>query len=260
LEVKLVPEPNKPTAQLLVEILDEGPKGTIDEIGVTGNKKNTREEILKYLGLEVGMKLSYDLISKTEDSLWRSARFLNYEVTPEVIHPREPKLKLNIHLREYEPAPPLFKDFSPVEKTLLKLQNVLSNLPSGQNDIVLSAHSREYGVLLQMFLSPQKGILLVAKKNNPAVQESILGAAVLAPEKVILFSPRQQRKLVLPAIPGHLQATLSILPDPNPKDEKLFAMSVGAGGGSEKYEQPFQLQTKVAPVFFLHMAHDKRYT
>ena len=45
-EVDVVPDRESGTAELLVEILDEGPKGIIDAIDVTGNEKNTREEIL----------------------------------------------------------------------------------------------------------------------------------------------------------------------------------------------------------------------
>ena len=257
LEVKVITEPNNATAQLLVQILDEGPKGTIGVIEVTKSGKNTREEILKYLELEVGMEISRDLITKTEYLLWRSARFLDYKVAPALIDPRAPKLRVKIDLTEYEPAPPLFKDkdFSPVEKTLLKLQDFLSNLPSGQEDAVISFHSKEFGSLLQMIVSPQKGVLFVAKNTEPAAKQTILGAALLAPQKLALFSPSRQRKLIGPATPGQIEVCLSVLPNPNPKDEKLFGFYPAVGYHSKESDQPFRLNIRLAPVAFIYTAH-----
>lgn len=260
LEVKVIPEPNNATAQLLVQILDEGPKGTIGVIEVTGNVKNTREEILKYLGLEVGMEISRDLITKTEYLLWRSARFLDYKVTPGRIDPRTPKLKLSIYLTEYEPAPSLFKDkdFSPAEKTLLKLADFLSGWPSGQDDLVISGHSKVYGTdMLQAVISPQKGMLFMVKETDPAFQGPVRAAAVFSPDKVALFSPPRQRKLVFPRGPGYMEACLFLLPnrDPESKFEKPFRIGLTGGVQSEKSRQPWRVYARIAPVASVDMAH-----
>ena len=48
LQVRIVPgivEKNKGTADLVVEILSEGPKNVIEDINVIGTKKHSREEI-----------------------------------------------------------------------------------------------------------------------------------------------------------------------------------------------------------------------
>ncbi len=255
LEVKIVPEPNKESAELLVEILDEGPKGTIGEIEIAGNNKNTREQILKYLGLEVGMEFNRSLITKTEYSLWRSGRFLNYTVSPDVISPREPRLKLHIDLKEYEAAPPLFKELSPVEKTLLKLQEHLSNLPYGEEEAVISFHSMEFGTLLRMIVSPKKGILFVAENTDPNSKHDISGAALLAKEKLALFSPSRPRKLICPSPAGQMEVLMSILSNPNPKEDTLFALHPGIAFHSEEFDQPYRLTIKLAPVAFIYMAY-----
>jgi hypothetical protein len=255
LEVKVVPEPNKESAELLVEILDEGPKGTIGEIEVVGNKKNTRDQILKYLGLDVGMEFNRSLITKTEYLLWHSGRFLNYTVRPDVINPRVPKLKLHIHLREYEAAPPLFKELLPVEKTLLKLQKSLSNLPYGQEDAVISFHSKEFGTSLRLIVSPEKGVLFVAEDTDPDGKQDIAGAALLAKEKFALFSPGRQRKLICPAPAGQMEVLMSILPTPDSKEGTLFALLPGIGYHSEESDQPYRLNIKLAPVAFIYTAY-----
>lgn len=255
LEVKTVPEPNKESAELFVEILDEGPKGTIGEIEVVGNNKNTREQILKYLGLEVGMEFNRSLITKTEYLLWRSGRFLNYTVSPDVINPREPKLKLHIDLHEYEVAPPLFKEYSPEEKTLLKLQEHLSNLPYGEEEAVISFHSKEFGALLRMIFSPQNGILFVAENTDPAAKHTILSAALLTHEKFAFFSPGRQRKLICPSPPGQMEVSMSILPNPDLKEGTLFSFLPAVIYHTEESDLLYCLNIKLAPVAFIYMAY-----
>jgi len=255
LEVKIVPEPNKECAELLVEILDEGPKGTIGEIEIAGNNKNTREQILKYLGLEVGMEFNRSLITKTEYLLWRSGRFLNYTVSPDVINPREPRLKLHIDLNEYEAAPPLFKELLPTEKTLLKLQEHLSNLPYSQEEAVISYHSKKLEALLRMIISPQKGVLFVAENTDPNSKHDISGAALLAKERLALFSPGRQRKLICPPLPGQMEVLFSILPNPNQKEETFFTLVPGIAFHSEESDQPYRLTIKLAPVAFIYTAY-----
>ena len=42
------------TARLAIDILDEGPRAVLGDIEVTGNKVNSRDDIVKYLGLQPG--------------------------------------------------------------------------------------------------------------------------------------------------------------------------------------------------------------
>ena len=81
--LEVVPEPDTARACLVVTIDEEGLR-RIDEIIISGNEKDTREEILRYLGLKEGMSLDRALVRKTEDLLWHSARFLKHRVVPEV--------------------------------------------------------------------------------------------------------------------------------------------------------------------------------
>ena len=58
LEVKIQATAEKSTANLLVKITDPGPAAVIDEIVVEGNRKNSKAEILEFLGLKTGMPIT----------------------------------------------------------------------------------------------------------------------------------------------------------------------------------------------------------
>ena len=97
----------------------------------------------------------------------------------------------------------------------------------------------------------------MVKETDPAFRGTVRAAAVFSPDKVALFSPRRQRKLVFPGTPGCIYLCLSILPDFGPgfKPEKPFTLSVEGGIDSEKCAKPFHLNIKLAPVAFVGMAH-----
>ena len=52
--MKIAAQPDQKTAALVIQIRKEGAKATVGEIVILGNHKNSRNEILKYLGLKVG--------------------------------------------------------------------------------------------------------------------------------------------------------------------------------------------------------------
>ena len=79
--VQVVPDKTTRTAELQVQVLEEGPRAVIERVDVVGNRTNTAEAVLRYLDLKPGMALTSQLVSQIEDRLWRSARFLGYKVS-----------------------------------------------------------------------------------------------------------------------------------------------------------------------------------
>ena len=173
------------------------------------------------------MTVTRDLIKRTELRLWRSARFLDYSVKPELVEAEEPGVKLNIELTEYELAPSLSKDFSPVETALLKLRDWLSEAPSREEDIVISVRERATGVEVVVILS-HRGTLALTKDETASGKRKLRYAAVLSPEMIALFSPTLQRKLVDTGPQWQLWVDLSVLPLQEP-GENRFGFSFGAG-------------------------------
>ena len=133
--MRLVPNTNDGTADLLIDVQDEGPSGLINQIVLTGLKNNQRDTVLKYLTLKPGLPLNRALLLRTEDLLWRSARFLDFKVTPEIV-PDARRVNLQIVLTECKDMPPLQRDLSREAGALLRLCDWLSETQLPAQDIV----------------------------------------------------------------------------------------------------------------------------
>jgi outer membrane protein assembly factor BamA/outer membrane protein assembly factor BamE (lipoprotein component of BamABCDE complex) len=266
--VRVIPGNEKRAADLLVEILDEGPRAVVGKIDVTGNRKNTHDEILEYLGLTPDMAFSRDLVMKMERLLWRSARFLDYEVSAEFLDAtgaQEPKVKLNVKLTEYDPAPPLFKELSHEERALLNLRDWLADVPYPSEDIVISINrqrSESRTEVVKFIISHQRALVLIS--DGSAGGQGNLGyAGVFSPEIVALYSPSGQRKLVDIGPPRQLWNKVSILSLPGRDVEEGFGLLFSAGIKTPVFKNgvsPFRFDILVAPVLFVAAAHSKNHT
>ncbi|MCF7974743.1 MAG: hypothetical protein K9N55_13075 [Phycisphaerae bacterium] len=251
--VAVVPEPDTSSARLLVQIETEGSR-SIGEIVVSGHKKNAREDILQYLDLAEGMQFDHDLLSKINQQLWDSARFLDYSVTPEADVDRT-AIRLKIFVREYEPAPALSEAFSPEEHLLLRFGDWLTEFCHREDDLMVSIPLKDINVRLQAVISPTQGLLLAARHHDDGQAVDPFNAVILAQKKITVFSPTRQAKFVLPASESHIIVRLSVLPNPDPNEEKLFTITPGVGVNNNQPGDPYSLEIKLAPVFFLYCLH-----
>ena len=78
----LEPDIGKHTVDLLINVEDEGPKAILGEIATSGAVRNSRESIIKYLGLTPGSPYDGAQLDAIREKLERSARFLGCDVTP----------------------------------------------------------------------------------------------------------------------------------------------------------------------------------
>ncbi len=251
--VDVVTTPGVSSARLVVRIEEEGSR-TISKIIITGNQKNTRAQILDYLGLKEGMLLDRALISNVEDRLWRAARFLGYSVTPQADAASE-VIRLRINVREYEPAPTLSETFSPEETLLLKSCDWLSGFQHGQDDLMVTLDIKELNLALQIVVSPIQGILGVARTQTGAQAGRIVNAAMVTPENISLFSPTCKTRFVLPELSAQILASLALVPNPDSTETKLFMIRPGIAIKNNRLGGQYHLDVKLAPVCFLSFAH-----
>jgi hypothetical protein len=264
IRVNIELRPASSTADLIVEVVEEGPRGMVSEIEISGNHKNSRKDILKLLGLKPGMAITRPLIARAEDKLWHSARFSKYEISPEAPVGPEAKtnsLKLSIKLWEFDESPKLTDKLSTEEKALLKLCDWLQDLESRSEDAILFYANTSTNIWMKFaataIFSPRQGLLM--QFSDPADIGSpysiLVGKGNLA-----IYPPNHLYKLL--AQRTSATARISLLPMP-PPSEHPFNLEVGAGfekqGVAETEKAPVppvQLNLKLAPLAFLHMAHD----
>jgi ankyrin repeat protein/surface antigen-like variable number repeat protein len=217
LEVKVVPYASKGTAELVVEIREAGAEGIVKEIEITGNEKNTPDQVLQYLGLKPGMRIDRELLRKTEMMLLRAGRFSTYKVSPELAETHPPQVKLKIDLTEFKGAPPLFTEFSPDEKALLRMCTSLGDPALRREDFRLLIHPTEKSPeSFEILLSERGGMGLFSVGETE--ERGIRHAAVFSSKVSALVSPALGRKLVAPA--GEAQRWLSMSYELGPNQTK----------------------------------------
>ena len=143
------PNADGKSCDLNVTVTSEGPRAVVGNIDVTGTKRDSADDVLKYLGLEPGMPYDTDLQYRLDRQLWDSGRYLTIDVKSTAHESPDPAIAdrtrdFRIQLREYDDAPPLSKEFSPEEKALLKLRDWIERWSRGEIDeeIVVTGSTR----------------------------------------------------------------------------------------------------------------------
>jgi hypothetical protein len=207
--LEIVPDRERAVATLIVAFADEGTAAVVGEISVTGNKKNSREDVLAFLGLQAGMPYLGDLDSVTRWKLWESGRFIRSKV--EVVKPSSPgnSLKLAIDLKEYENAPPLNQELSREESALVRLGRWLRHFDQSHEEVVLKSED-EAGVT-EVAIASGRGVVAVFRSADD--KESALPFAlafVMTDKRIGLYSAPTRRKIEAVPTPGRVVANISI--------------------------------------------------
>ena len=263
-EVLVVPDKTARTAELQVEVLEEGLRGVIGRIDIVGNKTNTAEAVLRYLDLKPGMELSSQRVAMVEDRLWRSARFLSYKVSlgsPDA----KGGIPLQIELAEYDGAPPLEQAFSPTDQALLKMREWLSKLDESGEDMVatlsgLAAPAPES----ELVLSPRSGLVLRARDADRKADAGDDYAVVLQAGQVGFYSPIGGRKLLLACPKTQLRGFLTVDTNLAATNGGPFRISLGAGFNTPKTgaaaTSAYRFELALPPVACVGLARQGNYS
>jgi len=272
-QLKMLPDTRKGTADLLIDVLDEGSSGVLDQINFTGLKRNRSSDLVQCLGLKPGQPVNRELLRRTEDLLWRSARFRAFEVTPEAGRDRR-HIDLRIALTEFEPLPPLHQELSREAKALLRFCDWLSDQPTPGRDIVLTMRTSEKplpvpGLSNVQLIMAQGGLLVTAGDGTANENMPVSYAAVLAQDMIGLFDLAYHAKLVFavtnPAV--EFQTSMTILPNPDPASDQPFSFAFGASLQNQDNETnpagpnarpTFKMQRFLAPMVFAALAYTNK--
>ena len=143
IDTPIDPDPAKKTADLVVQITDEGPASTLASIDVVGCKKNQPQDVVRFLGLEVGKPVDVAALEAAQQKLWDAARFKKHLLTAAPDPQDATKLRLKIDLEEYGPAPALGKPFTDIEQATLKFRGWLLGCATAARTWCSSISSRD---------------------------------------------------------------------------------------------------------------------
>jgi hypothetical protein len=201
--VETTVDANGVSATLRIRFFDAGVQVVLDQVDVVGNRKNSRQEILDYLGLKDGEPIDRAECPYLRERLWLSGRFTKCELKPMPVFWHDAKQRLKIDVTEYEKAPRLSERLSPAEEAMLKCRKCLLDSSNWDGDLVYRDKPANYEIVI----SPTHGSLFVQYENaapgkSPPLVRAVaaavdeIGAYNAASGKEYAFSPRGKRVIL----------------------------------------------------------------
>jgi hypothetical protein len=245
-------------ATLQVKILNEGPPGILDRIEVVGNKRNSREVLLNYLGLKPKMKFTSEIAADLENRLYHSARFLTNSILVGAPDPSG-HLALIIRVIENDQCPPLNEPLTRVESTMLKTRDWLAKVGTTKEEAVLtvSGYPDETSTI-QIIFAPQTGWLFSESKSIAGTNQ-LRHAVIISAEQVAGYATEQKQKYLVHFSTHQLKNTVTI--ETQAPDENGNCANMGFGAALNNLNgtpnAPFcALTASLAPAAFVYLAHD----
>lgn len=241
-------DPKSKTAELVVRV-QPGPPGTIVEINVNGNKRDSRAEILNYVGLKSGMRVSRGLFENVERRLWDSARYMEWRIESEPVLAMEGTpggVRLSLNVREHDVAPRLSEPLREDQKVLVRCAKWIQETT---DDMVLEVKGTN--ISGQVVLSREDGILI--KAALPGNWGSYAG--VLSRDLLAIYPGGRGYKLEAKQTTGMPTAYFGLAPSA-PDSTTKWNMSMGAGFrswlGKTTPGGGFQLRISIPPAAMLN--------
>jgi hypothetical protein len=247
------------TADLVLRIRHEGPSAEIGRIDVDGNERDSREEILAYLELAPGQRLSRDRLAQLQQRLWASARYIKSEVRPIMPVGVEDKLLVRIDLLEYPSAPKLDHPLSQEEQIMLRCRDWLADRQKWDGDLVWQITGPEGSA--RFVIARQRGVVgRIAARIGEGAEPTIDHAMVFAPDESMVCSQQRKCKLAWGSTRQVLTASLSHVLAAPYNAESPFNFNVGVGfssPGKNDSEPTFRFRFGLQPAAFVAMVHER---
>lgn len=249
-------EPNGTTARLNLQISDEGPATKIDHITVSGNLRNTQQQILDYLAIKTGTVWTRDEKSRIEKLLLDSARFREFKIDYAASDKGVGTVAVSVV--ESKSTPELGQSLTPVEQALLKFGKWASTFDQSAEDLVCTIVEGKFN--LEAVFSPQQGCVVTARRANDEQPQAVPAprSAVLSTDFVGLFSEVRGHQWVAPLLPGYVGSTYEFRISAD-GDETRTNFIVGLGVRStvaNSGKRPaVQVNVKATPSALVSLAH-----
>ena len=255
ISVEIQPDSKRNLADLRVEIADEGIKGTIERIVVSGTRTNTPQTVMDYLKLRPGMDLQAGLVNSVINELRNSGRFLHHDVRLGS-QPQAGNFELQLDLEELRGASPLDHGPSAPEQAMLRLENWLRGWQERPEDLVWSIGCSNSSTRIEAVRSAAGFALVTRKALSSNGPPALIYALVASRQDFGVYSVWRQKKFVCKLTGAEARVFLAICPDPTMPSTFPFTVSMNASLWSKpETPEPFRLELDVPPVFFMHAAN-----
>lgn len=266
LEVNVEKDDAARTATLVVKILEEGPLATVGDIEIVGASRDSKEEILKYLGLAKGQRSSVDLVAQLEEKLRRSGRYISDKITLIPPTPGRAEINLRLELQEMKEVPRLSEPLSAAQQTLVKCGLWLEEIKrSGKEDIILEFAGNDKDgqkVRVTLINDSKRGWLVTAILDLEAAPEKsyVLSLRYGMEDFSVLWSRRDGSAAQAwrgPTIPFPLQSvTMGLRPALDTDGTSYINFLLGAAWNTDFDLLPLKFKLDMPPSLFVRWGVD----
>lgn len=225
----IVPDRATGVARLTIDFQSDGTLAQIGEIEITGNSRDTREEIMSYLDLPPAAVLSDDLVERVENRLLESGRFRKVQVERVGPSEQQPAVTLRIGVKESKHAPRLSQALSREQETLIKFSQWCRDFRYGHEELLLQYIEPEGAV--EAVVSPDDGVVIIARgrivDTDAAIgRDDFQYAFVANHERIAFYSARRGRKLAaaVPNSPLAVNFNLTMLAPSGEQSRLVFGL------------------------------------
>jgi ankyrin repeat protein len=263
--LNLVPDHAERTVGLHIDFQIEGTRASIGTINITGNKINSDEQVLTYLGVKTGQPIDGVLIQTLKTRLMNSGRFRLMEIKPDVNTAEPLQSTLNITLEETWPATPLDQKLTDKEALLQKVGQFIARYQSWEQDVQFQLHfqkskvfaelGQRYGIPIpniEGVYSSQKGIIF----SESVDKMQTLNTVVIAPEYIRYLCPPLNQSILCEEPKGEGIVQLSISPDTHKENGWFIATAIGVSSGTNHNSFSYQPTINIHPACWFHLAND----
>lgn len=245
--------PDHRPLDMVVEVRDEGPACTIGEIEVSQLRKNSQAELLSWLGLTSGQRLTHELLVEKQARLVESGRFTVARLEPGT--PDEMgRVKLRVVVCELDTAPALSAGLSPEEAALQQLRLWLQHWSDGQEDALvrLDARNKEGSKrwIAELTVSPGGNVLF---RTSTARDSTVTPGWVFfatSNSVALIDAAGRERLCVATNWQGELQLKAGIGIDPDGRCNFSFA----GGFNISSPARPVQVELQILPAAVIQIA------
>jgi hypothetical protein len=238
------------TAAMSIQVHDLGATAVLREIEIVGNKKNSRQDVIDYLALRLGERITNEEKHRIFLALRQSARFVRQQVATETIY-KHGAIKLTITLQELPVAPRLSDPLSREDLALLKFHEWVTQGEGRHLDSVIQMKSERLSV--NCVISPDSGVVATLRVRSAGDEEKLVELAFIASkEEATLYNLRDKRCVSLPVDDAKLGLTMGLNVGDNAN--KPFNVTFGALLTSleEGEAKPaVEMKTTMEPAYFL---------
>ncbi|HND52972.1 MAG TPA: hypothetical protein PLV92_11265, partial [Pirellulaceae bacterium] len=274
LRLEIEPSDRPGTADLVIEILDEGRPAVVREILLNDGARDSREDVLAYLGLFEGQTVLPSDRMRWEQMLRLSGRYRSQTIQMRRLFGRD-EVAVQIDVVEYPPASPLAKSLTRAEQTVLKCREWLMRMGErgDEHRYFCSGSIGDRHNELEVVLAPDRGFVAsfkTTKRGGRGAADSVDSVSVaLTNERFVVYLPTIGKRFELP-LASSAQLILSLetaLVAPTDgkaaygPDEKPFNFKFGAGVKSideGESKAPVEMKFVLEPVFFLAQLYENQ--